>query len=297
MSNTARDVFDAMGESENRVVRAVGRAFRKFLGRAVTMQTLGEMYGWWGEQVDDDIAVSIRETWARSYLTYAARTSLNGLDEYMIRVKDRLVRGLDPPIPQAAFSLVRQAIVFGAANGLSRQETAEQIAISLSWEKEGSYWREQKKLADERIDLLLDNLGEPGTPAREFARQNDPTIQTLRDQRNLAIRHLDAERSYWQDRAVKIARTESTGAFNAAALVALHDEGWAYKEWLATEDSRTRETHRLADGQVVALQSPFVVGTSLLMMPGDPTAASDEVINCRCAVLGSDGPTEATIPG
>lgn len=293
MSNTPESIFEAMDEAENRIVRAVRRAVRRFLGRAVTMDTLGEMYGWWGEQVDPTVTDSIRETWFASYQTYAegviSGSSLNGLEVYVSKVRDRLVRGVDPPLPQHAFDLVRQALILGAANGWSSEAVGQQIAASLGWEKESDYWREQKTLATDRIDSILDKLGEPGNPAREWARLNDPQVQVLRDQSNLATRHLDAERSYWQDRAIKIARTESTGAFNAAALHALHDEGWKFKEWLATRDTRTRESHRGADGQTVALASPFRVGTALLQMPGDPTGRADEVINCRCAILGSDG--------
>lgn len=54
--------------------------------------------------------------------------------------------------------------------------------------------------------------------------------------------------------------------------------------WLATEDSRTRETHRLADGQRVGMDQPFVVGGFPLMFPGDPAGPPQEVINC---VIGS----------
>lgn len=90
-----------------------------------------------------------------------------------------------------------------------------------------------------------------------------------------------------EGRARTIARTETHGAVNAgqaAAVRALGPYGPDRKEWLATRDSRTRDTHWLADGQVVGLDEPFVVGGALLQYPGGPGPAR-EVINCRCTVL------------
>jgi hypothetical protein len=88
-------------------------------------------------------------------------------------------------------------------------------------------------------------------------------------------------------RARTIARTETHGAVNAgqaAAVRTLGPYGPDEKEWLATRDSRTRDTHWLADGQRVGLDEPFVVGGALLQYPGGPGPAR-EVINCRCTVL------------
>lgn len=66
------------------------------------------------------------------------------------------------------------------------------------------------------------------------------------------------------------------------------------KEWNAILDSRTRETHAEADGQVVSLTDYFHVGDSLLMFPGDTSANPDmsEIYNCYSKdteVLTKDG--------
>ena len=66
------------------------------------------------------------------------------------------------------------------------------------------------------------------------------------------------------------------------------------KEWNAILDSRTRETHAQADGQVVGLMEYFQVGDSLLMFPGDTSANPDmsEIYNCYSKdteVLTKDG--------
>ena len=65
---------------------------------------------------------------------------------------------------------------------------------------------------------------------------------------------------------------------------ALLGEAGMVKEWLATPDARTRETHRVADGQRVPLTDQFTVGGAALMFPGDPTGPPDQVINCRCSI-------------
>jgi uncharacterized protein with gpF-like domain len=53
------------------------------------------------------------------------------------------------------------------------------------------------------------------------------------------------------------------------------------KEWLATKDGRTRDSHRHLDGEVQAMEQPFSNG---LMHPG-ASGPAREVINCRCALL------------
>lgn len=94
----------------------------------------------------------------------------------------------------------------------------------------------------------------------------------------------------WENRAVVIARTETLGALNASrndanmAFVEGSDEKLV-KVWLATMDTRTRETHRIADGQRRAPDMPFDVGGFPLMFPGDPSGPAGEVIQCRCTTL------------
>src|SRR5690606_15955338 len=119
------------------------------------------------------------------------------------------------------------------------------------------------------------------------ARENDPVVAQLQAQRTHARLALDAEESYWQVRAQRIARTESTGAYNAAGLAALADEGETTKVWIATEDARTRPSHRAADRQAVPITQPFEVGASALLMPGDPSGPAHETVNCRCTMVGA----------
>lgn len=57
------------------------------------------------------------------------------------------------------------------------------------------------------------------------------------------------------------------------------------REWVSTEDGRTRHTHRLLDGQKAAVDKPFHSELGPIMYPGDPTADPADVYNCRCTVI------------
>ena len=53
------------------------------------------------------------------------------------------------------------------------------------------------------------------------------------------------------------------------------------KEWVSTNDSRTRHSHAELDGAVVDQDKKFDNG---LMYPGDPSGRPEETWNCRCTV-------------
>jgi hypothetical protein len=86
-------------------------------------------------------------------------------------------------------------------------------------------------------------------------------------------------------RAELIARTEMIRASNAAAWGLYRSWGVTEKEWLATMDDRTRETHAMASGQVVGIDETFNVGGEDLRYPGDPRGSPGNTISCRCTVL------------
>jgi uncharacterized protein with gpF-like domain len=82
------------------------------------------------------------------------------------------------------------------------------------------------------------------------------------------------------------ARTEMHTAANVGSDAAARSTGLdMVKEWAATDDTRTRETHQNADGQRVEMDERFAVGDAMLAYPGDPSGPANEVINCRCVTL------------
>ena len=54
------------------------------------------------------------------------------------------------------------------------------------------------------------------------------------------------------------------------------------KQWDATLDGKTRESHRRVDGELRELDEKFSNG---LMHPSDSSGGAAEVVNCRCALL------------
>lgn len=85
--------------------------------------------------------------------------------------------------------------------------------------------------------------------------------------------------------AERIVRTEVISAANAATYATFQEAQVEQKEWLSARDSRVRDTHRAADGQIVAMAEPFTVGAARLAFPGDPDGPPEEIINCRCVVI------------
>jgi uncharacterized protein with gpF-like domain len=102
------------------------------------------------------------------------------------------------------------------------------------------------------------------------------------DQLKARIRSVFSDLSSW--RATTIARTETVGGFNGGSYVTAEASGVvASREWLATDDTRTRDTHERQDGAVVkGFKSRYPNGC---LYPGDPTAKAEETVMCRCVEL------------
>lgn len=84
----------------------------------------------------------------------------------------------------------------------------------------------------------------------------------------------------------RIARTELHTASGVGSDQAARSTGLdMIKEWGATEDQRTRESHEIAGGQRREMDQPFDVGDSKLMFAGDPNGPAEEVIQCRCTTF------------
>lgn len=87
-------------------------------------------------------------------------------------------------------------------------------------------------------------------------------------------------------RAMTIARTEGHRIQCQAGMDACYkakEKGAdIVKQWDATLDAKTRESHQHVDGEIRELDKPFSNG---LMFAGDPSGGAAEVVNCRCALL------------
>lgn len=86
--------------------------------------------------------------------------------------------------------------------------------------------------------------------------------------------------------AKRIARTEGhriqQQSADDARAVAKKKGADVVKQWDASLDSRTRDSHRRVDGEIRENDEKFSNG---LMYAGDPNGGAAEVINCRCVTL------------
>ena len=88
--------------------------------------------------------------------------------------------------------------------------------------------------------------------------------------------------------AIRNARTMVTGAENKGrqdSYKRAEKDGILMKrEWIATNDSRTRHWHAELDGVEVDIDEPWENEFGKIMFPGDPSADPANTYNCRCSM-------------
>lgn len=110
---------------------------------------------------------------------------------------------------------------------------------------------------------------------------------------NLSIaditRNLQRQFGWYKVQALRIARTETTTATNAATVMAAQSSNLVLeKNWVSVQDNRTR--HKIYDhldmnGVKVDEFAPFFVSGENLEYPGDPKGSAGNTINCRCKIV------------
>jgi SPP1 gp7 family putative phage head morphogenesis protein len=161
----------------------------------------------------------------------------------------------------------------------------------------------QKTASEASINITFD-VGTPKVAKflKEFAGErmedmvNATTISKLRDTmsagvaagestKDIAARVREVFEDSTDSRAETIARTEIARASNFGSIEGMAQAGIEKKEWLATQDENTRDTHSEMDGQIVGIDDDFespAGGTAAY--PGDFGDPAEDV-NCRCTVL------------
>jgi SPP1 gp7 family putative phage head morphogenesis protein len=147
----------------------------------------------------------------------------------------------------------------------------------------GRFTKKLKKLVPDMnkasTDVLLKSFG------KAIEEGETPSDRALLVQEVSSQAANGEEGPFSMERAQRVSRTMSTAAANGGKL-----EGWKQseiakgKKWRSAAGSRTRKSHRKANGQVFRLDEPFTVGDSKLMYPGDPSGEAKEIVNCRCTM-------------
>lgn len=149
------------------------------------------------------------------------------------------------------------------------------------------YWRKLMSLfyeteAGERITGVNETTRDTIIKALDDAEGQD---LTLSQQADYIVAILN-DRNFNRDRALRIARTESTTAANKGAFYGADKSDYETgKIWIPIMDMNTRHTHAAMDGEpAIDLYEAFEVGDSLMQYPGDMSAPAKEVVNCRCVI-------------
>lgn len=102
-----------------------------------------------------------------------------------------------------------------------------------------------------------------------------PYRDIARNIRNVSGAPLSRAKTITRTEGHRIQQTSSRDAQYAAKAKGAD----VVKQWDATLDGKTRDSHARVDGEIKELDEKFSNG---LMFPGDPSGGAAEVVNCRC---------------
>ena len=141
-------------------------------------------------------------------------------------------------------------------------------------------WQDMKEHLAELMLLAIAGMMNVGEDVEFHIRDMASEIMDVTENR------IDDEYYTSEDRARGIGENISEQVWNDADFKQAVEQHKTRKQWESMKDSRVRDTHADADGQVRPITDPFLVGESLLMYPGDWSLGADanEIINCRCGV-------------
>ena len=102
-----------------------------------------------------------------------------------------------------------------------------------------------------------------------------------------------------RNRSALIARTETHSATGFAHHNYHKNVSDSYgvsmiKEWVATNDGRTRSDHAQVSGTKISMDESFKVGGREMDFVGDPKGGPANVINCRCVIVYADAEDDVT---
>lgn len=260
----------AAGRDKHRRTMPASVAHADFAVDAAVARTWGE----WQNQLENQVLPTVSIAFGEAF-QQTRRADPQGAfrlqQQYLAEVSDRLKIW-----PQGAFEDIRPELIEALSDAVTIDEMTDRIGRVLTIDAKSRELRAQINEVEERLaapDLAPAERAELRAWRKDLWEQHDESLNE------------------WQWKARRIARTESHGAVSAGQLAAAQEREQLtgirmWKRWLSTDDTRTRASHRVADGQAVPLDQPFRIGGFLLQHPADAiSVAPHEVINCRCTML------------
>jgi hypothetical protein len=226
-----------------------------------------------------DVRNPVAESWISNYsstlITEIVEDQRNMVREYLTK---GLEAGDNPRV--AALNLVGRIGADGRRSGgligltSSQSEWVQNYTDALASDSPEDALN--YNLRDARFDAAVMRASESGVPLTA-----DQIESMVTAYNNRALRY----------RAESIALTESMAALHEAQSQAIDqaiESGAISPEnveliWRITKDKRTRDSHRVMEGQTVKYGEKFVTGLgNELAYPGDPDGPAEDVIRCRC---------------
>ena len=228
---------------------------------------------------------NVRNLAAESWLAEHSATLVREIiADQRIMIRQFLEAGLargDNPRTTALDLIGRVSGVSGRREGGSIGLTASQEEWVRNYEGElrsaNPLAALERNLRDRRFDAAVRRAATAGEPIPDSL-----ITKMVTTYRNRALRL----------RAEAIGRTETLHSLHEAQRQSLAQavaQGLApdtiRQVWRATKDKRTRDAHRVMDGQIRHYGEDFVDGEGIsLAFPGDPRAPARTTIQCRCWV-------------
>lgn len=142
------------------------------------------------------------------------------------------------------------------------------------------------KLSDGMYNRLGENIDDLKTAVKLEVSRGIASGKTWNETASDLRRWMTSPFKTANNNAQRIARTEGHRVQMEAQMDACEEAkskgADVVKQWDATLDGRTRDSHAQVDGEIRELDEKFSNG---LRFPSDPHGAAGEVINCRCALL------------
>lgn len=206
------------------------------------------------------------------------------IKDFMSKQEDRVLAGFneaskgvfDKSLPKKILDVKKESKLFADISlpfiEQYFKDSGEQALAGLAPAEEFNVSQSRQNALEKRAEFLAKSVNE--TTADRLEKLIADGLDRGLGNNDIAdsIRQLYAEVPVW--RADMIARTEATNANNEGLMEGYKQSGIAtHKEWVATQDDRTRDEHLALNGEVVPVENDFSNG---LPFPQE--------VNCRCVV-------------